>query len=394
MEHGLSQLAPRCVALAVAITASWAAPAQTPADPAAIVQSQENRSAELAAAWLGSSDARVRAWGAYLAQRDHRRELLPRLIGAAEEYPVKPGLAADSVGRDDHDAMLGVLDAILQLDGRLTLEKAATLYPEFPVQSLIFLSHGDPDADHFLLDIFRQETHRTGAWLAAGNMLMNRKPSGFAAAILGAFTVDAYIRVVDKGSGAVPGGGSGGSCSSGLPGPRTGWPPVGNYYTTGRGRYFPGNAGGGLLANGVDPSFYIRVVGAADAEGSRDEKRCDVKPDRDLLREHFLGSLASEPQGNASVQSSVSQTIRWQDDAQYLRDLRAFVNQQQSLFESLSRILMDAGLLSPDERASARPSLEVRIYDDRSERLSVLPVLSDAGSDVKFAAATGMPPRQ
>ena len=71
MEHGLSQLAPGWIALAVALTASWAAPAQTPADPAAIVQSQENQSAELAAAWLGSSDARVRAWGAYLAQRDH-----------------------------------------------------------------------------------------------------------------------------------------------------------------------------------------------------------------------------------------------------------------------------------------------------------------------------------
>jgi hypothetical protein len=88
----MRHFAPGCVALAVAVTASWAAPAQTPADPAAIVQSQENRSAELAVAWLGSSDARVRAWGAYLAQRDHRRELLPGLIGSAEEYPVKPGL--------------------------------------------------------------------------------------------------------------------------------------------------------------------------------------------------------------------------------------------------------------------------------------------------------------
>lgn len=393
MEYRLRQLAPGCVLLAVAIIASWAAPAQTSADPAAIAQSQENQSAELAAAWLGSSDARVRAWGSYLTQRDHRRELLPKLIGLAEAYPVNPRLLPNSTERDDHDTMLGVLDAILQLDGRIPLEKAATLYPEFPVQSLIFLSHGDPGADQFLLDIFREERQRTGAWLAAGNMLMNRKPTGFAAAILGAFTVDAHIRVVDKGTKTVPHG-HGGSCSSGTLDPRTGWPPVGNYYTTGRDHYFPGNAGGGFLANGADPSFYVRVWGAADAEGSGDERRCDFKPDRDLVREHFLGRLTGEPQGNASVLSYVERTIIWQDDAQYLRDLRAFINEQKGLLEGLSRKLTDAGLLSPAERASARPSLEVRIYDERSDRPSSLPVVREVGSDVKMSFSIGIPPAQ
>ena len=289
--------------------------------------------------------------------------------------------------------MLGVLDAILQLGGRILLKKTARLYSEFPVQSLIFLSHGDPEADHFLLDIFRGESQRTGAWLAAGNLLMNRKPPGFAAAILGALTVGAHIRVVDKDSGAVPGGASGGSCSSGLLGPRKGWPPVANYYTTGR-AHFGGNAGGGLLADGADPSSYVRVVGAADPEGSSDERGCDFKPNRDVLREHFLEGLAGEPQGNASVQSYVAQTITWQNDVQFLRDLRAFVNQQQGLFERLSRKLMDAGLLSPAERSSAQPSLDVRIYDERSERPSGLPVLRDIGRDVKISFPAGISPTQ
>lgn len=46
-------------------------------DPAAVIRSQAIQSAALAASWLSSSDARVRAWGAYLALRDRRRELLP-----------------------------------------------------------------------------------------------------------------------------------------------------------------------------------------------------------------------------------------------------------------------------------------------------------------------------
>jgi len=59
MECGLSQLAQGCIAFAVAVTASWPASAQTPPDPATIVHSQEDQSAEIAVAWLGGIDARA-----------------------------------------------------------------------------------------------------------------------------------------------------------------------------------------------------------------------------------------------------------------------------------------------------------------------------------------------
>jgi hypothetical protein len=86
MACTLRPLAASCFVLAMGLVASPCASAQVETDPAAIVRSQERQSAERAADWLGSPDARVRAWGAYLALRDGRRKLLPQLIGLAEAY--------------------------------------------------------------------------------------------------------------------------------------------------------------------------------------------------------------------------------------------------------------------------------------------------------------------
>jgi hypothetical protein len=60
------------------------------------------------------------------------------------------GLAATAPFESDHDhnAMLQVLDAIIQMDGKIPPEIAAKLYPEFPVPALISgppinLAHAD-----------------------------------------------------------------------------------------------------------------------------------------------------------------------------------------------------------------------------------------------------------
>ncbi len=118
MAYRLSKIAASCLALVMAVTACPDVRAQTPVDPEVIVKSQENQSAGLAAAWLGSSDPRVRAWGAYLALRDRRRELLPQLVGLTETYLVTGGSPASPTEYDERAAMLGVLDAIVQIDGR------------------------------------------------------------------------------------------------------------------------------------------------------------------------------------------------------------------------------------------------------------------------------------
>ncbi len=367
---------------AVTALSSRTVRAQTPADPAVIVPSQEKQSVELAAEWLGSSEARVRAWGAYLALRDKQVSLLPQLIGLVKAYTVT-GSWHSSSERDEHDAMLAVLDSIIQMRGGFSAEVAAKLYPEFPAQSLIFLSHDGPEAANSLLEIFRAENKLSGPWLAAGNLLMVWNPSGFAAAVLGGLTVHAHITVVSENSGAGSGEGWGGDCASGAPPLRTGWPPVGNYSVR---NTTSGVTGDVLLQDGADAAFYVRTVDAAYPDSSDDESVCSkmFELNRDIIREHFLAKLASEPPGNPSVQSYVEQTMTWHDEGTYQTSLRAFIVRQQKLLDALANKLMDAGLMSAEERGSARPCLEVRISDYRKNIPSTLPVLQELGNNVKL----------
>jgi len=267
--------------------------------------------------------------------------------------------------------------------GGFPTDVAAKLYPEFPAQALISLSHDGPQAASSLLEIFRTENKLPGAWLAAGNLLMVWKPAGFAAAILAGLTVHAHITVVSENSGGGIGGGSGGSCASGALRVKTGWPPVGNYYVR---NMTSGITDDVLLQGGDDPAFYFRTVDAAYVVRNDDESACSkmFELNRDTVREHFLAKLAPEPSGNLFVRSYVEQTISWHDDATYVISLRAFIGQQQMLFDALGKKLMDSGLISAEERKSARPSLEVRFSDFRRNSPPTLPLLQDPGSNVKM----------
>jgi hypothetical protein len=61
--------------------------AQAP-DPAAILKTQQEQTAQLAATWLHRGDPRLQAWGAYVVLRDKHKELVPDLLALADAYEV------------------------------------------------------------------------------------------------------------------------------------------------------------------------------------------------------------------------------------------------------------------------------------------------------------------
>ncbi|WP_180539113.1 hypothetical protein, partial [Nevskia soli] len=100
----------------------------------------------------------------------------------AENYTVveEPASLAES---EDHDAMLSVLDSLIQLRADVPTDTAVKLYPEFPAHAVILMANSPSDTTSAFLRIFQTEKDRNGAWLAAGNVLVNHRAPGFAAAV-------------------------------------------------------------------------------------------------------------------------------------------------------------------------------------------------------------------
>jgi hypothetical protein len=343
---------------------------QAPPDPAAVMGSLNQQMAPLASTWLHSADPRLQAWGAYAVLRDGRTEAIPDLLAMVAEFPVvEQPIAQTDV--DQHDAMLGVLDALIQLNAQAPAADAQRIYPEFPVQSLILLSRSQEETAPALLAIFKGERRWLAAWLASGALLLERHAEGFAATVVEDMTVHAQVKVTEPGAG----GGSGGSaycCGAGfLPKPKAGWPPLGVYAFGGCGnRVQPGAT---LLTGGTDPAYYHRQVNASyQVEGV---PGCGCGLDQDLVRQHYLTTLLSDSPEQPPVRAHVSHTIAWQGPDAYRAELAAFIGEQQQAFAQLTRRLGERSLLSEADAKIIRPKLEIRVWDVRASQQPALPTV-------------------
>jgi hypothetical protein len=358
--------------LAIAALAQQAAP-----DPAAVMDSLDKQMGPLASAWLHSADPRIEAWGAYMVLRDRRTEAIPDLLAKVAGFPVVEE-AATQADVDQHDAMLGVLDALIQFGAQAPAGDALRIYPEFPVQSLILLSHSQEDTASALLAIFNTERRWPAAWLGAGALLLERHAEGFAAAVVEGMTVHAQVMVTEPGIGS-GGGGSSQCCGAGLPfEPRAGWPPLGVYAFAGCGdRLQPGAA---VMAGGTDPAYYNRHVTASYQLAAL--PGCGCNPDQDLVRQHYLTTLLFDSAEQPPVRAHVSHTIVWQGQDAYQSELAAFIGDQQHVFAELARRLGERSLLSEAEAKTLRPKLQIRIWDQRGSQQPALPAFATMAENI------------
>jgi len=356
--------------------------AQAPADPAVILKAQQDQTAQLAATWLHSGDPRLQAWGAYVVLRDKHTQLIPDLLALADAYEVT-GLPVLNTRREQHDAMLAVLDSLIQLDPPISGDQSARLYSEFPAQSLIMLSRAWISAEslkssnRFLMELFRTE-HSELPWLAAGNILAERKADEFAAAVLGNMTVHMNLLVTSPNQAV---GGSGTSwCGDSFPGPpedRSAWPEIGTYELAQSG---PGAV---LLADGADPAYYKRKVGRrySSIEGGG-QCGSGTSYQWDELRQHYLARMLGAPQDEPLLKASVYRTVIWENGQAYAAQLRGFVQQQQVAFAEVADKLREVCLMTEEEVATAKPHLEITIVDDREDKTTPLPRVENLGENV------------
>ena len=173
---------------------------------------------------LQSAVLSEQAWGAWFAGQTQRKELIPELIRLGS-IPRRP---------DDWTAstLTGiVLDALVQLKAVPEPVWTMGFFERWPVESLILLSNAGDQATPQLLELTKRQTGLR--WLAAANLLLDRRPPGFAAALLIGFSVKADLLIAkssNEGVGSLEG--STVSAADGIGAAPPGFPPSIRYTLT------------------------------------------------------------------------------------------------------------------------------------------------------------------
>jgi hypothetical protein len=358
-----------CGSLAIAACAlSWCVPAVTGQDtpPDVVGRDSEIRSA-WAIQWLRSDSPLDIAWGAWLTRVDRQQAAVPLLVKQLSGYRPPEDLAAESRNSDRHDAMLQVLDALIELRVPVPVEDAHKLFGEFAAQSLILLVRPPDDQQAALFDIFDRASANWN-WLAAGNALLKTRSPGFTAKLVARFTEHLQISVWDPGFGGGTGGG-GSECGFSLRAPKRGWPPVGLFQLT----QFPDRIpwlSTVFLIGGETPVYYWRAE-PGNYDNPPDVRGACDDGNRDEYRAQYLMKLVP-PFPRIALDAYPNVRLEWRGDILYQQEFAAAVEKQLAQLRSGVASLQQSQLLAPSP-ALANPRLETVIDDERRDKSVPLP---------------------
>jgi len=334
---------------------------------------------ERIAALLHSAEARDRAWGAYYAVQTKDATFLPELVRMAEQWEplpphhdptfpdYKPDPTLEPAQVDHLDAMTAVLDAVILLDGRVSAQGLLNLQGDFSAQVAVLLSRmPEPEVESTLLTMVHDADPQHGARRHVAAELLAREqnpPAGFVASLMRGADVegDATVQVpVPSKPGSSFGGAS--SCESDIwlnhPEPSD-WPNVGQY----------------SLSTTIDKrnATSYRIAGrilALRVEGTRTKVFPYCYPIGDLdtrARLQIVAELLDRVEIDLVLHPIEKTAIVATGTAEYERELREFVAQEEEKFSVVEKQLQRAGWVTADEvaRGDAKPRLHLTVIDMR-----------------------------
>jgi hypothetical protein len=290
-------------------------------------------------------------------------------------YKLDPTLAPEQVDR--LDAMTAVLDAVILLDGRISAQGLLKLQGDFPAQAAVLLSRmPEPEVEPTLLTMYHDADSWHGAQrLVAAELLARSKtpPAGFVASLMRGADVEGDVTVqvpVPSKPGMTTGSGS--SCEDDIafihPQPSD-WPTVGQYSL--RTNIYAVNATSYRIAGRIQ---------VARIEGTRTKVFPNCYPIGDLntrARLQIVSELLDRIEIDLVIQPVEKTTILATSTAEYERNLREFVAQEEEKFSVVEKQLQRAGGVTADEiaRGDAKPRLHLKVIDMRvnEDRTFALP---------------------
>lgn len=294
-----------------------------------------------------------KAWGVYSAARLHQLDLQQELI---QQFQSAAVLRDSPVYTDEHAYLYALFDAAIQ-EG-ITVP-AALLEPfadKWPVPVVILASR-DKNSEDLLLALRGRKSGDDAVWLAANNLLFERKSQRWYEAILSEITITHQFTVTDPGRGPGFGGGSmGGMGVDGVAAMPRDFPPIAFYIlqnSAARGRVF--------LAQGPKNIYYERTVVPTNKQVGFGKSY--VILNRMEIRIGYLASLGFKPVKDTVRLFHSESYIEFTTNEQFERDARLRMTTQRFEIQELIKAIGKRGL-----RASNTPLRIVPVVNDKRKK--------------------------
>ncbi len=333
-----------------------------PAQPADITVNSHPTHGQIQS-WLLGSDLRLIAWGAHFAREQNDAPALKLTLQLVQRIP-------PSSTKDQQNAQLAVLDALIQRNVAASSNTIAKIAPSFPNQAAILASRlPAPEATPLLLSWFVMRNGANEQLISkfAGMLLSHAPPSGFAAAALNQEEVILALSVVTPtlGTGF---GYSSPSCgdSLGIQSDPT-WPPI---YTYSLVSAETASESPVLVEASGESIAYVRHEihnGWGECSSNWSNYAATIH--------HILAQMLNVTDGKLQFQTYEYASIKWTNKDQFIQNAEQAVADEEAKFHAVAEALYEKQLISAGDMLNSRPKLSVMIQDERNPKDPPLSVL-------------------
>jgi hypothetical protein len=327
---------------------------------------------------LRSHDPRLVALGARESAARPDDAMMALMIEMVEHWD--PWQRHRMQNEQRYDAMLAILDALIQTNQVVPASGLAAISYAFPEQALILAARLPfEDSEPLLLSWydggngvtrFRTDWEGEDRLLlarVAGMMLAKGRSQSLAPRVLESSEERLRVYVTDERiepvlgcvaeTALVSACGQGSNANPPTVAPRPGWPDIYRYDLEENAPY----GGPVLVEAGGDRISYRRVLTGSDLGNCYPL----LLPSR-ATRHHLLAEMLGidDPQMTWCTEKDV--TFPWVTDDQYLRDMTELVAGEEKEFRKTSRSLFHQGLLTKSQLVALRPRLAVIVVDERT----------------------------
>jgi hypothetical protein len=335
---------------------------------------------------LGGEKAQLVAWRAHDTAATHDRALVAELVSLAGQWqPLSSRVARDSplspAQEQERDAMMAVLDALLQMHVALPEETLRNLAPDFANPVAVFLTRMPLEqAAPLSLEFYRSlPADNYALRYVSAAFLALHPPSGFAAELLANTTVQARICVILPGGDSI-GEGSAGSYGVAVDPPRDGWPVIGVYRLS-----MENSDGAFIVVAGTKPIYLTREeVHHYDGNEGRMSPGLYLSADE---QRGFIADMLGVTPNEIPWQTDPKTTIEYLSQVQFQNALLAFVDEQQKMYRATAQALQARKLLTASEAAQSLPLVELSFLDARGEDAEPLPKDMDLPARVQWSSS-------